>query len=227
MEITNTALTLENIHVSYPNTPNLLRIQYWEIKKGDKHLLHGSSGSGKSTLLSLISGIIHPQEGTVCIFGKNTTQMKAHESDRFRGENIGYIFQQFNLIHYLSVYENIHLSLYWNPGRKKRLRFKTIKDEISHLAEKLLIQNILNKKASQISVGQAQRVAVARALLGSPQLILADEPTSALDEEAKSEFLKLLFQLVDEQKSTLLFVSHDRSLKSYFTHTTFLRDLQK
>jgi putative ABC transport system ATP-binding protein len=226
MESNQLAIQIRDLRVSYTGTEDILNIKEWTIPSRTKHFLYGASGSGKSTLLSVLSGILSPSSGEVFIGGTQLNKLKSSERDRFRGENIGYIFQQFNLIPYLSVWDNINLPMVWNKDRKKRLRYPSAKEEIRYLASSLMIEDILEKKSYQISVGQAQRVAVARALLGSPPLILADEPTSALDEDSKSEFLKLLFGLVEEEGSTLLFVSHDKSLIPQFDAATNLKDIQ-
>lgn len=190
------------------------------VSAGEKLFVRGQSGSGKSTLLSLLAGIYLPQRGTITINGKNITALHSFARDRFRASSIGYIFQQFNLITYLTVYQNIELTLKMSKERAKRLQ-KTPAQEIHALAEKLQISSILHKSASSISVGQAQRTACARALIGNPSVILADEPTSALDQENRDSFLKLLLESL--QDSILVFVSHDATLEKNFDRSITLQ----
>lgn len=142
----------------------------------------------------------------------------------FRSQNLGYIFQSLNLIPYLSVEENIILPLKLNSLEKINL---DVYDRMQKICRRLGIENLLEKNVLQLSVGQQQRVAVARALMTKPKLLLADEPTSALDFEHREKFLKLVFEMAEEQRLGILFVSHDHSLKGMFDRSVDLRDLQK
>lgn len=204
------AIEISGVSFAYPST--VVHLPNMQIAKGERVFVQGKSGSGKSTMLNLLAGIHVTQEGTVFVQEKNLANMKASQRDRFRADNIGYIFQQFNLIEYLSVYENIELTAKMS---KSRASHGTVQEEIEKLAEKLEITSILKKRANEISVGQAQRTACARALLGKPKIILADEPTSSLDSDSKDNFLQLLFASL-EDFSTLVFVSHDKSLEKRF-----------
>lgn len=185
-----------------------------QISGGERVFVAGSSGSGKTTLLGLLAGTHIASEGIVRVYGREYKEMRASQRDRFRADHIGYVFQQFNLISYLTVYENIALAVKMSKQRMHNLK-GSLKDEIDQIAEKLQISELLSKKADEISVGQAQRVACARAVLGTPEILLADEPTSALDADNRYRFLDLLFAGLSSS-TTLIFVSHDRSLESHF-----------
>jgi len=192
-----------------------INIQKLTIKEGEHIFLRGRSGSGKSTFLNLLCGVIEPQQGSIEILGTDITKLSASQKDSFRGDNMGIIFQQLNLLPYLSVEENISLAL--NFSKQKSSNIKDIKKEIDYLLDSLQLSHAMkDKKAMNLSVGEQQRVAVARALIGKPKIIIADEPTSALDNDVKEKFMELLFKQVDTQNSTLVFVSHDKGLSPYF-----------
>ena len=197
------------------NDKNIIDIKTLSIKEGEHVFLRGRSGSGKTTFLNLLSGVLEPQHGDIEILGKDITTLSASQKDRFRGDNFGMVFQQFNLLPYLSVEENIALSCKFSQQKSKNV--KDIKKEIEYLLDVLEIpQNLKSKKAMNLSVGEQQRVALARALIGKPKIIIADEPTSALDDDRKEKFMQLLFKQVNVQNSTLIFVSHDKNLSSSF-----------
>lgn len=178
-------------------------------------LLLGESGSGKSTFLSLICGTVTAQEGRVSVAGKDIARLSAGQRDRFRAEHIGLIFQQFNLLPYASVLDNILLALRFAP--KRRARVNDPRQEAGKLCDDLgLPPDAIQVQAGTLSVGQQQRVAVARALIGAPKLIIADEPTSALDACTQAAFLDLLFSQAHAHDSTLLMVSHDARLATHF-----------
>lgn len=216
------AISLNNVAFHWStNLPATLNIENWEVDTGQSVFIYGRSGSGKSTLLNIIAGILEPQHGTVNILGQNINQLKQTQRDKFRANHMGVIFQQFNLIPYLSVQENIQLSQLFSASKNTT---KDIKLLISQLG---LPESLLSRKANQLSVGQQQRVAVARALFHKPEIIIADEPTSALDTETRDEFINLLLQQTQKNKSTILFVSHDKSLSQYFDKTIDLQQLNK
>jgi putative ABC transport system ATP-binding protein len=198
-----------------------LRIPNWQVETGKKVFLYGRSGEGKSTLLNLISGIENRCAGDIHVLGQDMAKLSQRQKDTFRANNIGIIFQQFNLLPYLSAEQNILLAQ----------RFKTVKqthhlDNLASIYERLeLSSQLLKQKAIELSVGQQQRVAVARALYGSPALIIADEPTSALDTQTREQFIQLL--LDSAQSSTVIFVSHDMSLASHFDQQMGLAQLQQ
>ena len=186
-----------------------------EIKKGEKVLLLGESGSGKTTILSLICGFLNPLSGNIFIKGKTINQLSSKTKDEYRADNIGIIFQQFNLLPYANVVDNVLLPLYFSKVRSNNVPNK--REKVIELFKQLrLPDDITQFRASSLSMGQQQRVAVARALIGNPSLIIADEPTSSLDADAQKIFLDLMFQQISENNSTLLMVSHDRSLSDQF-----------
>ena len=196
----------------------LLNISDLTIDQGESVFIQGKSGSGKSTLLNLITGVLTPNKGNITILGKSLNDQK--QNDQFRVDHFGIIFQQFNLIPYLNVVENIILPLSFSDRRKARLEVehKSIQAEAIRLLDSLNLKgdNIQQRNVTELSTGQQQRVAVARALIGSPEIIIADEPTSALDADAKQDFLDLLFQESSRSNSALIFVSHDQALASKF-----------
>ena len=186
-----------------------------EIKKGEKVLLLGESGSGKTTILSLICGFLNPLSGNIFINGKTINQLSSKTKDEYRADNIGIIFQQFNLLPYANVVDNVLLPLYFSKVRSNNVPDKR-KKVIELFKQLRLPDDITQFRASSLSMGQQQRVAVARALIGNPSLIIADEPTSSLDADAQKIFLDLMFEQISENNSTLLMVSHDRSLSDQF-----------
>ncbi len=215
-------LRMRNVAFAYGQGEPLLRVPRFDIKKGRHHFISGSSGSGKSTLLGLITGVLEPSYGTLEVLGNRLEKMSRRARDRFRGARLGYIFQTFNLIPYLTVLENILLPGRLNPRRRAG---GSLRDDALKLAERMNITSILHQEASSISVGQAQRTAAARALLGEPELIIADEPTSALDEKHRVEFLEILFSAVEKSGSTVLMVSHDPRIATHFPDCTDMSDL--
>ncbi|WP_369983109.1 ABC transporter ATP-binding protein [Thalassolituus sp.] len=215
------SISLNDLIFSYDQTAPLLNIPSWEVEQGEKVFLKGASGSGKSTLLQLLAGLLSPQSGNINVFGTQLDTLNQRQRDQFRAENIGYIFQQFNLIPYLSAFDNVLLSGEFGKSNKQ---------ENQSRARELLTQLQLPEYTWQqqgrlLSIGQQQRVAIARALLSSPKLLIADEPTSALDEDNRDAFMRTLMELADTQNSTLIFVSHDARLADYFDRTDNLSDL--
>ena len=195
-----------------------------EVGRGKKVLFLGESGSGKTTLLSLICGFLEPLTGSISINDKIISDLTSTNKDAYRSDNIGIIFQQFNLLPYANVIDNIVLPLYFSKQRSKKVENKT--NAAMTLCDQLrLPESILNQKASNLSVGQQQRVAVARALIGSPSIIVADEPTSSLDTEAQELFLDLMFDQISKNSSTLLMVSHDKSLTNYFDQVIDINEI--
>lgn len=195
-----------------------------EVGRGKKVLFLGESGSGKTTLLSLICGFLEPFSGSISINDKIISNLTSINKDTYRSDNIGIIFQQFNLLPYANVIDNIILPLYFSKQRSKKVENKI--NAAMNLCDQLrLPESILNQKASNLSVGQQQRVAVARALIGSPSIIVADEPTSSLDTEAQELFLDLMFDQISKNSSTLLMVSHDKSLTNYFDQVIDINEI--
>lgn len=204
--------------------PATIDIPELSINKQEHIFIKGPSGSGKSTLLNLIAGIITPQQGTVKVADTVINKLRGSRRDRFRADNIGFIFQIFNLVPYLSVLENISLPLMFSPQRRKKVG--NVDEEVSRLLARLeLPPNILQTNVTELSIGQQQRVAAARAIIGSPPLLIADEPTSALDADTREAFISLLFEECQRSQMTLLFVSHDGSLEKLFARSLDLKQI--
>src|SRR5918994_1436389 len=210
------AVEIDNLIFCYRRSYPVLKIKELKIGKGEKVFLHGPSGSGKTTLLGILAGVLKADEGSVKILGHDLARMSGPARDALRGAHMGYIFQMFNLIPYLSVLENVMLPCLVSKERKRRIGARPLEEEAKAVAERLGIDAIMHERVTELSVGQQQRVAAARALLGSPELIIADEPTSSLDEDHRENFLDLLFTQSREIGSTLIFVSHDRRLMPHF-----------
>ncbi|MCW8330279.1 ATP-binding cassette domain-containing protein [Photobacterium sp. SDRW27] len=221
-------IELTDITFRWPKqTENLLEIPALTIQKGEKVFLKGPSGSGKSSLLSLLAGISQPTSGEINLLQQPFSQLKPTQRDKFRANHIGYIFQMFNLLPYLSVIDNVLLPCRFSPQRKSRLS-KEMEVEAKRLLEQLhLPQECLERPISELSIGQQQRVAAARALIGQPELLIADEPTSALDHNNREAFIQLLMAECDKAETTLLFVSHDETLETLFDRSIALNELNQ
>lgn len=207
-------LETQNIQFSYTGNQSL-KFPNIDCKKGEQWLLLGQSGSGKTTLLHLLGGMLTPQSGSVKIDDTDITQLKATELDRFRGQNIGIIFQTAHFIKALTVEENLVLA--------QQLAGKPVdKSLIPNYLNKLNLGHKLKSKTADLSVGEQQRVAIARALINNPAVILADEPTSALDDKNTKEVIQLLENQAAEAGATLLIVTHDSRLKEYFKNQIVL-----
>lgn len=201
-----------------------LAVPQFSLAQGESVLLLGESGSGKSTLLSLICGTVLPQSGSVTVAGTELTKLSGGARDTFRAEQIGVIFQQFNLLPFGTIADNILLPLRFAPKRRKRAG--DARAGALRLCQTLgLPDSAFAANASTLSVGQQQRVAVARALIGQPPLIIADEPTSALDANSQAAFLDLLFDQVSANKASLLMVSHDPRLAERFDRVVQIADI--
>lgn len=223
--MTDTVLDISDVAYRWPGRAGFsLTVPQLAVAKGESVLLLGESGSGKSTLLSLICGTILPDQGKVSIAGTNTTTLSGGARDKFRAEQIGVIFQQFNLLPFGSVMDNILLPLRFAPERRKRVANAAA--EAAALCAALgLPADTVGAKSTALSVGQQQRVAVARALIGQPPLIIADEPTSALDANSQTAFLDLLFAQTATHKTSLLMVSHDPRLGERFDRVIRMEDI--
>ncbi len=207
-----------------------LSIDGFTLDKGERLLLIGPSGGGKSTFLSLLAGIITPQQGVIDVLGTDIARMRGAARDRFRAEHMGIIFQMFNLLPYGSVIDNAVLPLSFSAARRKRAEAEGgANAAAARLLESLGIERTLidGASAADLSVGQQQRVAAARALIGSPELIIADEPTSSLDRNRQQAFLDLLFADLTAANATLIMVSHDESLSGRFTRVANLTDIAR
>ncbi|MEO7358872.1 MAG: ABC transporter ATP-binding protein, partial [Gemmatimonadaceae bacterium] len=202
------AVELDKLRFAYGTGPNVLAIDALRIARGETVFLHGSSGSGKTTLLGILAGVLRASSGSVKVLDQDFTTMSSAARDSFRATHLGYVFQMFNLIPYLSVQENILLPCRLDATRRSRIGTTSMSDAAREMAEQLDIAQYLQKPVTQLSVGQQQRVAAARALIGHPEVVIADEPTSALDTDRREQFLKLLFASCDKAGATLIFVSH-------------------
>lgn len=202
----------------------LLAIDHFALAAGERLFLHGPSGSGKSTLINLLAGVATPQQGEVRVLGEPLSRCSGSRRDRFRADHIGLIFQQFNLLPYLSVLENVRLPCDFSSVRRQRA------GDVDGSARALLAalglgETLWRRPVGQLSVGQQQRVAAARALIGAPALIIADEPTSSLDADARDAFIDLLLDQARRCGSAVLFVSHDRALAAHFDRSVALAEL--
>lgn len=221
------ALALTDITFAWPGRDGFaLRCPKFEVAAGESVLLLGPSGSGKSTLLSLVCGIVAPTRGRVEVAGVDLGALSSGRRDRFRANRIGIVFQMFNLLPYVTGLDNILLGLAFAPERRRRVAGRE-RQEALRLAGALgLAQDLVaTVQAGRLSVGQQQRIAVARALIGAPALVVADEPTSALDASAQAAFLDTLATQSHEAGATLLMVSHDERLADRFTRTVRLGDI--
>lgn len=217
----NTILSVKNLQKIYEGKiiQTALSNVSFDMKKGEFTAVMGPSGSGKSTLLQVISTIDVPTDGSVLIHGKNPHALPQEELASFRRSELGFIFQDFNLIHTLTVMENIML-----PLSLENVPVKEIKKRTKNIADYLGISKLLAKRTFEISGGQAQRVAIARALVHNPSLILADEPTGNLDSKATNDVMRLLKTLNRETGSTILMVTHDAYVASMCDRVLFIKD---
>ena len=208
------------VRFRWPRSPaNCIDLESLQVAPGEHVFIHGPSGCGKSTLLSLLAGVIVPQSGSVRLLERSWSALSTWDRDAYRVAHVGFIFQQFNLLPYLSVLENVEL-----PCRLSRVRAANAQANGSSTrgqAEELLLDMRLERElwirpAGTLSVGQQQRVAAARALIGLPEVVLADEPTSSLDEDRRNAFLDLLLRVCTAAHSALVFVSHDLRIAERF-----------
>lgn len=213
------------------NHADVLRLEKLDVTPGERLFIQGSSGSGKTTLLNLLAGVITATEGTLSVLGTELATLSGPARDRFRADHIGFVFQMFNLIPYLSLVENIMLPCRFSKIRRERVleRAESLADEARRLLSDLQLDaaSFGSRAVTRLSVGQQQRVAVARALIGRPELVICDEPTSSLDADARHSFLELLFAEIKEAGATLILVSHDRSLASSFDRVIDLPSLNR
>ncbi|MGD9783288.1 MAG: ABC transporter ATP-binding protein [Hyphomicrobiaceae bacterium] len=208
-----------------------LAIDDFSVRKGERILLLGPSGSGKSTLLSLLAGIAAPAQGAIEILGTDIARLSSARRDRFRAEHCGIIFQMFNLLPYGSVADNVLLPLSFASARRERAGTTrtALEAEVARLLARLGLEgsDVGRRRAASLSVGQQQRVAAARALIGRPELIIADEPTSALDRNRQEAFLDLLFGELDAAGSSLVMVSHEERFTGRFDRIVSLSDVAR
>jgi putative ABC transport system ATP-binding protein len=220
---------LEGVRFAWPGRDAFaIAVDRFSVPARQRLLLIGPSGSGKSTFLSLLCGILAPQSGSIAVLGTDITKLGASARDGFRAEHFGIIFQMFNLLPYGTVIDNVLLPLRFAPGRRKRATAATsAEEEAARLLGRLGLEAKLarGRSAANLSVGQQQRVAAARALIGSPEIIVADEPTSALDRNRQAAFLDLLFNEAAAAGATLIMVSHDESLAPRFDRVLRLGEI--
>ncbi len=216
------AIECQEITYTWPQAKSTtINIESFYVEKSDRLFIYGTSGSGKSTFLNLIAGLLSADSGQIRILDQSIIKMSDRQKDRFRSKHIGFVFQQFNLIPYLSVEDNIVL-----PAKIAGINNVTSTNRARFLVEALLLDaNLLSQRADQLSIGQQQRVAVARALINEPEILIADEPTSALDEESKDEFMDLLLKTQQRTGTTIIFVSHDKGLMKHFDKTLSMTEL--
>ncbi len=221
------AVDIDQLTFSWGKSNSAIRVPKLSLERGERIFIKGPSGSGKSTLLSLLGGILRPTEGTIRVLGTDLCRLGAGAVDRFRADHTGFIFQQFNLLPYLSLADNVMLPCRFSKRRKRKVESQYGSVEAG--ARALLAQlglpesEFSGRSTLTLSVGQQQRVAAARALLGSPELIIADEPTSALDADYRDRFVELLSTECAEVGSTLIFVSHDSALQKHFHRVEALK----
>jgi len=212
------AVAIEDLRFAWTRGgPVVLDIAQFAVAAGERVFLRGPSGSGRSTLLGVICGILTPDAGRVHVLGAELTGMGGAARDQVRSDQLGVIFQLFNLVPYLSVVQNVTLPLRFSRRRRAAIDGDADAEAVRLLARLGLDDPaILRRKVIDLSVGQQQRVAAARALIGAPALVIADEPTSALDAETRDRFIELLSEEAASSGAALLFVSHDPGLASQF-----------
>ncbi len=218
----NEVLKLENVKKYYSASTNITKAVdgiSFEVKEGEFVAIMGASGSGKTTLLNCISTIDNVTSGHIYVGDKDITKIKEDDMADFRKENLGFIFQDFNLLDTLSIEENISLSLIINNEDPNK-----VDERVENIASKLGIKDVLNKFPYEVSGGQKQRCACARALINQPKLILADEPTGALDSKSSRMLLETMEDMNKNLKATILMVTHDSFSASFCKRVLFLKD---
>ena len=214
-----------------PQDAPVLDIPSFTVAAGERVFLAGPSGSGKTTLLNLLGGVAQAEAGRVEVDGTDLSTLSGAARDALRAERIGFIFQMFNLIPYLSVLDNVTLPCRFSRARSEAARAAagSVEAEAERLLRHMEIgqQALLHRPAAALSTGQQQRVAVARSLIGRPRLVIADEPTSALDRDVRRAFMELLFREIETAGATLLFVSHDETLAAQFGRTVKLAEINR
>ena len=225
-----TTVEMDRVRFAWrPGHPDILDIARFEVAAGERVFIEGPSGSGKSTLFSLLGGVMSPRDRTVRILRAEFSEMPARRRDRFRADHIGFVFQMFNLVPYLSMTDNVTLPCRFSRRRRERAssRSGTPEAEARRLLARLGLDGseLLARAVTGLSIGQQQRVAAARALIGAPELIIADEPTSALDEGTRGRFLELLASQCGEAGASLLFASHDTRMSALFDRRVSIAEL--
>ena len=220
-------IKIRNLHYRWPRAAqDCLAIEQLDIATGEKVFLHGPSGCGKSTLLGLLAGVLVAIPGAVEVLGQDWARLRSSARDAQRADHLGVIFQQFNLLPYLSVLDNVLLPCRFSALRRQRAGGETAAAQ-ALLERMALAAPLWQRPAAQLSVGQQQRVAAARALIGQPQIVIADEPTSSLDAALRDGFMDLLLGECQAAGSTLIFVSHDERLAARFDRRLSLPALNR
>ncbi len=231
MTAETTVVKANNLRFQWsPKEPEILHIAELHIGRGEHIFIKGPSGSGKTTLLNLLGGILQPSSGQITLLDQPVSQFSGAKRDKFRADHIGVIFQMFNLVPYLSVVENVLLPCRFSKRRRKRAMHRgRLEQEARHLLARLGLQDeiLQRRQVTQLSQGQQQRVAAARALIGRPEILLADEPTSSLDIDVRIKFLDLMFSEADAAGTTVIFVSHDNLLQEKFSRVIALNELNQ
>ena len=209
--------------------PDTLVLGRLNVAQGQTVFLHGPSGCGKSSFLGLLAGVLQPQHGRVSLLGQDWAALPLGQRDAFRADHVGVIFQQFNLLPYLSVLDNVTLPCRFSKLRRERCQAAGGPEVSAQtwLQRMGLPEGLWARRADTLSVGQQQRVAAARALIGQPELVLADEPTSALDAALRHDFMDVLMQATRDAGSTLVCVSHDPQQAARFDLQWSLPELQQ
>ncbi len=226
--MTTPIVRITDLRFSWPGQPPLLDVSTFQLNAGERLFLRGPSGSGKSTLLGLIAGVLEASQGEISVLGHDMTKLSGSQRDQVRADHLGVIFQLFNLVPYLSVVQNVILPCRFSKRRQNEVAAAGGADQE---ARRLLAQlglddpDLLARNVTDLSVGQQQRVAAARALIGNPSLIIADEPTSALDADTRDRFIDLLSREAQKTNAALLFVSHDGGLASLFDRALDLSEI--
>ncbi|WP_340694011.1 ABC transporter ATP-binding protein [Hyphomonas sp.] len=226
--MTDPAIQIEGLRFAWKGSEPVLDVPAFTLARGERLFLRGPSGSGKSTLLGVIAGVLVADAGRVNVLGHELGSLSSAARDRMRADHLGVIFQMFNLVPYLSVVGNVTLPLKFS-GRRRRIVGGDADAEARRLLGRLGLTDeaLLARRVSDLSVGQQQRVAAARALIGGPEIVIADEPTSALDSDARDRFIELLSEEAARTGAALLFVSHDASLARLFDRSVDLAEINR
>tara|TARA_R110000782_G_scaffold74604_1_gene148897 strand:- start:1788 stop:2483 length:696 start_codon:yes stop_codon:yes gene_type:complete len=226
--MTDPAIQIEGLRFAWNGAKPVLDVPAFTLARGERLFLRGPSGSGKSTLLGVIAGVLVADAGRVSVLGQELGGLSSAARDRMRADHLGVIFQMFNLVPYLSVVGNVTLPLKFSD-RRRRIVGGDADAEARRLLGRLGLTDeaLLARRVSDLSVGQQQRVAAARALIGGPEIVIADEPTSALDSDARDRFIELLSEEAARTGAALLFVSHDASLARLFDRAVDLAEINQ
>ena len=230
--VANKVLEIRDLKFRWPKAQrDLLDIPWFALDAAERVFLQGSSGSGKSSLLALLGGVARPRDGNVTLLGHALSDLPQKRVDQLRADHVGFVFQLFNLVPYLSALDNVMLPCRFSLRRREQVQAagRSVNAEAARLLMQLELsdRDLVNRRVTALSIGQQQRVAVARALIGAPDLIIADEPTSALDEGTRERFLELLFGECDGRGIAILLVSHDPRIGALFDRQVGLRDLNE